>query len=110
MRVARPLGAAWDETQPRVLALVAKVLVAATMTLAAPFLAVAIASWLLERHWVWVAVPAALGGAVVLAGLGAWLVLRWKLVELREGLRSAERLEEAFETGAKQAGSRFPRS
>lgn len=109
MRVARPLGSVWDQAQPRLLGVVGQLLFTVTMTLAAPFVALAIASWLLDRHWLWSAIPAAIAVVVMLTGLVAWLVLRWKLAELREGLRTAEQLEEAFESNARRAEGEFPR-
>lgn len=84
---------AWDRAEPHVLRLFLKVVLKASVVIATPFLALALLFLYLGKPWLWLLVPGALGGLVLVLGLVAFLVLRAKLRRLRAKVEAARDLE-----------------
>lgn len=84
---------AWDQAEPHVLRFVLKAVLTVSVTIATPFLALAILFLLLAKPLLWVAIPASIGALLLALGLVAFLVLRHKLRRLRAKVEAVREFE-----------------
>lgn len=89
------VGTAWDELEPRVLRVLLKVALAVALVAAAPFYALSVLFFLLDKPLWWLAIPAAVGTSILLLGVLVWVVVRSKLRAWRRHIARAHEVEQA---------------
>lgn len=76
--------------EPGIVQVLFRVVMWVAMVLATPFFAAAITFALFERSFWWIAIPAAMGGLLLIAGLGVWAWAWWWLRRASAVLRRVD--------------------